>query len=72
MSYFPIFNILQVVVVFSFFGGLRHTEVMDLSLERIVSNKKGVTVSHNRAKQRSDKLEAKFLVPRALQQGDLD
>lgn len=49
----------------AYFGGLRHIELMDLTVEKTVSGPKGVTVTHNRAKQRSDKLESKFLIPRA-------
>ena len=56
----------------AFFGGLRHAELMDLKLERVVSTKNGVSVTHNRAKQRSDKLEAKFLIPRASSEGQLE
>lgn len=56
----------------AFFGGLRHAELMELKLERVVSTKNGVCVTHNRAKQRSDKLEAKFLIPRASSEGQLD
>ena len=68
----PYWIVRKGIVLCSFFGGLRHAELMDLKLERVVSTKNGVSVTHNRAKQRSDKLEAKFLIPRASNQGQLD
>ena len=49
----------------SYFEGLRHTEIMDLCIEKTVSVKEGIYITHQRAKQRSDKTEACFLVPRA-------
>ena len=48
----------------AYFGGLRHIELFNLTLEKIVSASTGVIVTHNRAKQRSDRLESKFLIPR--------
>ena len=60
----PYWLVRKVIVIISVFGGLRHTELMVLSLEKIVSSKEGVTVTHDRAKQRSDKRESKFLIPR--------
>ena len=53
------------MVILSFFGGLRQTEVMDLKLEKFSSSPDGVYITHERAKQRSDKRETKFLVPRS-------
>jgi hypothetical protein len=61
-----------VIVILSFFGGLRRCEVVDLILEKFSSTKEGVYVTHNRAKQRSDKRESRFLIPRASQAGELD
>ena len=54
----------QVIVIMAYFGGLRHIELCDLTLEKIVSATTGVIVTHNRAKLWSDKLESKFLIPR--------
>ena len=48
----------------AFYGGLRQTEIFDLQLEKFSSSKEGVFVVHSRAKQRSDKRETRFLVPR--------
>ena len=62
----------KAIVLCAFFGGLWHAELMNLKLERVVSTKNGVSVNHNRAKQRSDKLEAKFLTPRVSKLGQLD
>ena len=39
-------------------------EAENLQLEDFVSTKDGVEITHNRAKQRSDCLVSKFLVPR--------
>ena len=54
-------------MILAFFGGLRHTETMDLVIEHFQSNPEGVYVTHQRAKQRSDKRNSKFLVPRTFQ-----
>ena len=62
----------KAVVVLAFFGGLRHCESMNLVLERFSSTKEGVYVMHERAKQRSDKQNSKFLVPRATAESDTD
>ena len=59
-------------MILSFFGGLRHSELMDLVLEKFSSTKEGVYVTHDRAKQRSDKRESRFLIPRAENPGNLD
>ena len=53
------------IVTLSFFGGLRKAEIMDLKVENISSKSEGVYVSHNRVKQRSDKKESKFFIPRS-------
>ena len=57
------------MIILAYFGGLRHTELMDLELEKIVQKEGGILITHSRAKQRSDKLETRFLVPRS---GDFD
>lgn len=58
----------QVILIVAFFGGLRHTEAMDLSLEKVRITKDGVIIHHSRAKQRSDKRETVFLIPRSMEQ----
>ena len=46
-------------MILAFFGGLRHTETMDLKLEKFCSTSEGVSITHSRAKQRSDKRDSK-------------
>lgn len=60
------------MAILAFFGGLRHTEIMDLKLEKMKSEAEGVFIVHERAKQRSDKRESKFLVPRAKNNDSTD
>ena len=38
-------------------------ELMDLQIEKMVNKNDGMLVTHCRPKQRSDKKEAKFIVP---------
>ena len=49
----------QAICIVSFFGGLRYQECMDLELEKIQRSKEGYIITHNRVKQRSDKLETR-------------
>ena len=60
------------MAILAFFGGLRQTEIMDLKLEKMKSEAEGVFIVHERAKQRSDKRESKFLVPRAKNNDSTD
>ena len=53
------------IVILAFFGGLRHCEIMELVIEKFSFTQEGVYISHQRSKQRSDKKDSKFLVPRA-------
>jgi len=53
----------KAIVVTVYFGGLRMVECMNLELEKIVRGPEGFTITHSRAKQRSDKMSTKFLVP---------
>jgi hypothetical protein len=53
----------QAIVLMAFFGGLRKTECQNLVLEKIIRSPEGYIITHNRAKQRSDKLSSKFVVP---------
>ena len=47
----------------AYFGGLRHVELMDLKIEKMVKNNDGMLVTQCWLKQRSEKQETKFLVP---------
>ncbi len=53
----------QSIAIIAYFGGLRLTECMDLKLEQIIRSADGYTITHTRAKQRTDKMSTKFLVP---------
>jgi len=55
----------QAISIVAFFGGLRLLECMELKLEQFSWTSDGCTITHIRAKQRSDKLSTKFLVPEA-------
>ena len=60
----PYWMVRKAGVLLAFFGGLRKTEAEALKLEDIISSSDGVHVTHSRAKQRSDQLCSKFLIPR--------
>lgn len=49
----------------AFFGGLRHTELMELEIQKMEVNSDGIWVTQSRCKQRSDKKETRFLIPRS-------
>lgn len=51
-------------MILAYFGGLRHNELMNLQLEKMRISEDGVTVTHERSKQRSDKKSTNFLIPR--------
>ena len=68
----PYWLVRKVVVILAFFGGLRLKETLDLDLEKIESTPAGVFVTHQRCKQRTDKKDSKFLIPRAKKDGDVD
>jgi len=53
----------KAIAVTAVFGGLRMIECMNLELEKICRGPEGYTITHARAKQRSDKINTKFLVP---------
>ena len=59
----------QVIMILSYFGGLRHVELNSLSIEMVEKKPDGLYVTHSRAKQRTDKRSSKFLVP---SNGDVD
>ena len=59
----PYWLVRKVLVIISYFGGLRLTEAMNIKLEKIVCKDDIMTVKHERAKQRSDKKETGFLIP---------
>ena len=44
-------------MIVAFFGGLRHTEAMEINIEKVTPSEEGVIITHSRAKQRSDKKE---------------
>ena len=46
----PYWKVRKVVIILAYFGGLRHIELMDLKLEKIVQNEGGILVTHARAK----------------------
>ena len=60
----PYWIVRRSIVCLAYYGGLRHTEIMGLQLEKCESTPEGVYVTHMRAKQRSDKRCSRFLVPR--------
>ena len=68
----PYWLVRKAIVIVAYFGGLRHTETMALSLEKFTSKKEGMYVVHERAKQRSDKQQSKFLVPRSNSKEQVD
>lgn len=53
----------QAIAIVSFFGGLRFVECVELKMEQFTWGPDGYTITHTRAKQRSDKMSTKFLVP---------
>jgi len=63
----PYWLVRKVVMILAFFGGLRHTEAMDLELQKERCAENGTYITHSRAKQRSDKRSSSFHVPK--QQG---
>ena len=60
----PYWLVRKCIIIVAFFGGLRHTEAITLELEKITNTADGILFTHSRSKQRSDKKETKFLVPR--------
>ena len=68
----PYWLVRKVAVILAFFGGLRLCETLDLQLEKVQSTAEGVHVTHERSKQRSDKRDSTFLVPRTRQEGTVD
>ena len=61
----------QAIAITAYFGGLRVAECMNLALEKIIRGPEGFTITHTRAKQRSDKRSTKFLVPQLGGYADL-
>ena len=66
----PYWLVRKVVMILAFFGGLRHTEAMDLELQNVRPAENGIYITHSRAKQRSDKRSSSFLVPKTT--GEVD
>ena len=63
----PYWMVRQVLVCLAYYGGLRHSELMGLRVEMCESSPEDVFLTHMRSKQRSDKRNSKFLVPRTQQ-----
>ena len=61
----PYWLVRKGILILAFFGGLRHFEIMELVIEKFRAITDGVIVTHQRAKQRSDKKESNFLIPRS-------
>ena len=61
----PYWLVRKVVLILSFFGGLRHQEVSQLELQNCNLTEEGIYITHFRVKQRSDKTSQRFLVPRS-------
>ena len=61
----------RAIAITAYFGGLRMVECMDLALEKIIRGPEGFTINHTRAKQRSDKMSTKFIVPQEGGYADL-
>lgn len=60
----PYWVVRKVVMIVAYFGGLRHTETMDLKLEKLTIDHEGVWITHGRPKLRGQsKGETTFLVP---------
>ena len=60
-------NLSPTLVCLAYYGGLRHTELMGLRVEMCEISPEDVFLTHMRSKQRSDKRNSKFLVPRTQQ-----
>ena len=60
----PYWLVRKAIVIVALFGGLRQIETINLQLEKFVIADEGLYVVHQRAKQRSDKKETKFLIPK--------
>ena len=58
-----LFIFFKVIIFLAYFRGLRHVELMDLKIEKMVKKNDVMLVTQCRLKQRSDKQETKFLVP---------
>ena len=58
------YDFVQVIAHLSYFDGLRLAELMELKIENMISSKEGVNITHARVKQRSDKKNTRFIVPR--------
>ena len=43
----PYWEVRKVVIILAYFGGLRHTELMDLELEKMVQKEGGILITHS-------------------------
>ena len=57
----PYWLVRKVTASVAFYGGLRLSEMMNLSVEKFESSAEGVYVTHMRSKQRSDKQTTRYL-----------
>ena len=53
----------RAIIIVAYFEGLRMAECMQLELEKFTRTAEGYQIVHSRAKQRTDKMSTKFLVP---------
>jgi site-specific recombinase XerD len=53
----------KAIAITAVFSGLRMIECMNLELEKINRRPEGYAITLSKAKQRSDKMNTKFLVP---------
>jgi hypothetical protein len=53
----------QAIPITAYSGGLWMTECLDLKLEQIIRSREGYTINHTRARQRTDKMSTKYLLP---------
>ncbi len=58
-----LWEVRQAIATTTIYEGLRLTECLDLKLKQIIRSKEGYTITHIRAKQRTEKMLTKLLVP---------
>ena len=68
----PYWEVHKAIAILAFFGGLRLSELMELELEKFSITPKGIVMTHKRSKQRSDKRETRFLVPKNKEPNSFD
>ena len=68
----PYWEVRKTIAILAYFGGLRFSELLELELERFTITSKGFVITHERAKQRSDKSESCFPIPKSKDPGSFD